>query len=643
MRLAALLLSAAAALSAPVADAATLRASATVDADVLRVGDIFDDAGHLAEAIIAPAPRPGRRYVLDANWLADNARAMGIDWRPATRFDRIVVERPGRIVGREAITEALREAMRAEGGATVGGIEYAGRVPELSVPLQAPPGLEVQSLSFDRATGRFSALVVAGAGHPSAQRLPVSGRLVATRPVPVLRRAVQPGEVVRAGDVEFVEVREEGLRREILVDADRVVGQSARRPLRAGEMLRENDLRAPLLVSRNGLVTIVLRNGGMSLSAQGRALEDGARGETIRVVNVQSKRTIEAQVIGPDAVAVVAGARAGDDGDGIRADHLRLDGALALDVDDADRLAARAVLEGPALGAEAHAAVAQNDGDEAVAADEQGRAQVVLAQHLAGAQRAPRALADDAVGVDEDLAAKPFLADLHELHVAGAHDLARLDGAPQHRDRAGRDQAAGDGEPLRRGMAGAGDDERREAAGGAIEGKRLDLEAGRGLQRHGELGHAPGVLDAADRGAALRAHRLAQGLGDRLAADDAAGALDDDAVEARGRAPVDPHGARVVGEPVGVEHVAAAGARRRGDDRLGQVAGVVEDVADAQDVGVDGGRGAQGRGVGDGRGQGRGGGEEEGCEAHGCPHPQRSWFRDDIISSDAWMTLEFIS
>ena len=125
----------------------------------------------------------------------------------------------------------------------------------------------------------------------------------------MLRRAVQPGEVVRAGDVEFVEVREEGLRREILVDADRVIGQSARRPLRAGEMLRENDLRAPLLVSRNGLVTIVLRNGGMSLSAQGRALEDGARGETIRVVNVQSKRTIEAQVIGPDAVAVVAGAR----------------------------------------------------------------------------------------------------------------------------------------------------------------------------------------------------------------------------------------------------------------------------------------------------------------------------------------------
>ena len=234
---------------------------------------------------------------------------MGVDWKPASRFDRIVVERPGRIVGRDAISEALREALRAEGAPAGAGIEYAGRAPEIAVPLQVPPGLEVQSISYDRASGRFSAMVVAGAGHASAQRLPVSGRLVATRQVPVLRRAVQPGEVVRPGDIEFVDLREEGLRRDVLLDADRVVGQSARRPLRAGEVLRENDLRAPLLVNRNGMVTIVLRSGGMSLSAQGRALDDGARGETVRVLNVQSKRTIEAQVVGPDAVAVVGGAR----------------------------------------------------------------------------------------------------------------------------------------------------------------------------------------------------------------------------------------------------------------------------------------------------------------------------------------------
>jgi flagella basal body P-ring formation protein FlgA len=38
-------------------------------------------------------------------------------------------------------------------------------------------------------------------------------------------------------------------------------------------------------------------------------MDEGARGDTIRVVNVQTKRTIEAQVVGPDTVMVVAAAR----------------------------------------------------------------------------------------------------------------------------------------------------------------------------------------------------------------------------------------------------------------------------------------------------------------------------------------------
>ena len=46
MRIPSLLLAAAIAAAAAAADAATLRPSATVDADVLRVGDIFEDAGH---------------------------------------------------------------------------------------------------------------------------------------------------------------------------------------------------------------------------------------------------------------------------------------------------------------------------------------------------------------------------------------------------------------------------------------------------------------------------------------------------------------------------------------------------------------------------------------------------------------------
>ena len=297
------------ALSAGVADATVLKPAATIDADNVRLGDLFEDAGPLADSIVARAPLPGRRYALDSEWLGDTARAHGLAWRPSTRFDRIVVERAGRPMGRDAIADALRAALREDGDTRALAIEFTGRLPDTAISPMAPPTIDVQSLTVDGPSGRFSALVVIGAGHTTALRLPVAGRAIATREVAVLRRAIQSGEIIRADDVTIVEMREDALRRDAIVDGDKLVGQSARRSLRAGEALREGDVRAPVLVARNASVTLVLKSGGMTLSALGRAVDEGARGETVRVINVQTKRTVEAQVVGPDTVLVIAGVR----------------------------------------------------------------------------------------------------------------------------------------------------------------------------------------------------------------------------------------------------------------------------------------------------------------------------------------------
>jgi len=47
----------------------------------------------------------------------------------------------------------------------------------------------------------------------------------------------------------------------------------------------------------------------MTLTAQGKAEEDGSRGDVIRVRNLQSNKTIEATITGPDSVAVNLGPR----------------------------------------------------------------------------------------------------------------------------------------------------------------------------------------------------------------------------------------------------------------------------------------------------------------------------------------------
>ena len=53
-------------------------------------------------------------------------------------------------------------------------------------------------------------------------------------------------------------------------------------------------------------VKVVGSHGGITLTAQGRALENGTVGDTIQVVNTQSSRTIDARVEGTGVVRVTA-------------------------------------------------------------------------------------------------------------------------------------------------------------------------------------------------------------------------------------------------------------------------------------------------------------------------------------------------
>jgi flagella basal body P-ring formation protein FlgA len=70
--------------------------------------------------------------------------------------------------------------------------------------------------------------------------------------------------------------------------------------------VRQTDLQKPELVARNENVTITYEVPGIVLTMRGQALESGAQGDLISVLNVQSKRTIHATIVGPGRVTIAA-------------------------------------------------------------------------------------------------------------------------------------------------------------------------------------------------------------------------------------------------------------------------------------------------------------------------------------------------
>ena len=61
---------------------------------------------------------------------------------------------------------------------------------------------------------------------------------------------------------------------------------------------------APRLVTRGSIVTMKIETPSLTVTAQGRALQDGKLGDTVRVTNTQSNRMIEGTVESDGTVKV---------------------------------------------------------------------------------------------------------------------------------------------------------------------------------------------------------------------------------------------------------------------------------------------------------------------------------------------------
>jgi flagella basal body P-ring formation protein FlgA len=81
--------------------------------------------------------------------------------------------------------------------------------------------------------------------------------------------------------------------------------------MRAGQKLRQADVERPRMMKKGDVVTLIYEVPGMTLTALGRAVTDGASGDVISIVNSQSHRTVEAKITAAGTAIVEGRAAAG--------------------------------------------------------------------------------------------------------------------------------------------------------------------------------------------------------------------------------------------------------------------------------------------------------------------------------------------
>jgi flagella basal body P-ring formation protein FlgA len=283
--------------------AATLRTMTTLHASVVRLSDLFDEAGTNADRVLGPGPGAGGRIVVEAAQLGAIARQFGVDWRPASSADRAVLDRPGRPMRREDVLRAVKTALMAAGASADCDIELAGFTPPL-VPFEADPQPVVADLDYDADAGRFSAMVSVTGESMEPLHLRVTGRADDTVELPVATARLLAGSLLRADDVHMARVHTAMIRGEMVRRPDDAIGMQAKRQIAAGQPLALAELTRPSMVQKGAIVLMMLDSPGITLTAQGQAMEPGALNERIRVLNPASHAVVEAEVIGPDRVRV---------------------------------------------------------------------------------------------------------------------------------------------------------------------------------------------------------------------------------------------------------------------------------------------------------------------------------------------------
>jgi flagella basal body P-ring formation protein FlgA len=282
-----------------------LRTVTTLTSDRVLLSDLFDDAPS-PERVLGPAPTPGNRIVVEAPQLAAIARQFGVDWRPGSSADRTVLDRPGRPLPREDVVAALRAALADAGVGAECDIDLPGFSPPL-VAVEHPAQVTVEQIDHDVPSGRFSAILAVQAEGMALQRLRVAGQALETVELPVATHRMLAGTMLRADDIRMARIRLSLVQADVAHEPEEALGMVLHHAALPGLPFPLADLARPAVVAKGANVLMALETTGLQLAGEGRALEAGALGDQIAVLNPTSHAVLQARVVGPGRVQIAPG------------------------------------------------------------------------------------------------------------------------------------------------------------------------------------------------------------------------------------------------------------------------------------------------------------------------------------------------
>ncbi len=257
----------------------------------------------LKEINLGEAPAPRMSTVVSGVKILAAIEAAGIPSDTlGYAIPRLVnVTRAGRVLTKKEVLDAVAASLRKDASLDVKVRDvrwtHGQVVPEGTTTFEVA---RVGQLNGGKVPLKINALI----DGESAARFLATAVVDDWREVPVLNKTLERGMLISPSDVELVRLNLFKQPADIVAEVDSLVGKRLKSRISAGGPIRESFIDIPPTIVQGKRVTMRYSSGGLLATASGVAMQDGLRGQRIRVKNDSSSKIIRGIVIDENNVEV---------------------------------------------------------------------------------------------------------------------------------------------------------------------------------------------------------------------------------------------------------------------------------------------------------------------------------------------------
>jgi len=247
------------------------------------------------ESVIAQSPKPSASSEISKNYIKLKLKQFGIKEEEVVYPPKIVIKRVGlKKAGKEIhekILQKLEEIYRGKESE----VEFEFRISDSDIELpneEYSVKLDSEKLSsFEK--GNFIVGCSIIINEKVEKKINIYLSVGQKRTVYILKENVARGERFSLNKIEKKEIIDDGKKEYIEEkELENYQKKAYKTLIKSGEILEPDDFTGLKIIRQNSKVRVVIDSEGMNVTYIGRAMEDGYLGESIKVLNENSKKII---------------------------------------------------------------------------------------------------------------------------------------------------------------------------------------------------------------------------------------------------------------------------------------------------------------------------------------------------------------